>query len=125
MCRPDVPCEWTPRWLSDTNNAQKHIACVAFAAVAMSLLLRRRQKHSSNDTGKLTPATAISLEDQTWRSLLCSGRPMFAAKQTVWSQDFRVATFWELRRAGLGMAATRARTSLRMSVAGRGLSNGK
>jgi len=34
-----------------------------FAAVAMSLLLRRRLKDSSDDAGKLTPATAISLED--------------------------------------------------------------
>jgi predicted MFS family arabinose efflux permease len=40
-----------------------YLACVAFAAVAMSLLLRRRQKHSSDDTGKMTPAAAISLED--------------------------------------------------------------
>ena len=40
-----------------------YLACVAFAAVAMSLLLRRRYEHSSDDADKLTPATAISLED--------------------------------------------------------------
>src|SRR6202042_2062446 len=40
-----------------------YLACVAFAAVAMSLLLRRRQKHGSDDAGRLPPATAISLED--------------------------------------------------------------
>jgi predicted MFS family arabinose efflux permease len=40
-----------------------YLACVAFAAVAMSLLLRRRQKHSSDDAGKMTSAAAISLED--------------------------------------------------------------
>ena len=40
-----------------------YLACVAFAAVAMSLLLRRRQKYGSDDAGRLAPATAISLED--------------------------------------------------------------
>lgn len=40
-----------------------YLACVAFAAVAISLLLRRRQKHISDDAGRMTPAAAIPLQD--------------------------------------------------------------
>src|SRR5580658_7821283 len=40
-----------------------YLACVAFAAVAMSLFLRRGQKPTSLDLGIMTPAVAISLED--------------------------------------------------------------
>jgi predicted MFS family arabinose efflux permease len=40
-----------------------YLACVAFAAVAMSLLLRRNRKPISHDTGVMTPAVAIALED--------------------------------------------------------------
>jgi MFS family permease len=40
-----------------------YLACVAFAAVAMSLLLRRRRKHSSDDAGEMTPVAVIPFED--------------------------------------------------------------
>lgn len=40
-----------------------YLACVAFAAVAISLLLRRRQMHVSDDAGRRIPAVANPLED--------------------------------------------------------------
>jgi hypothetical protein len=40
-----------------------YLACVAFAAVAMSLLLRRSEKPVSHDVSGMTPAVAIALED--------------------------------------------------------------
>jgi predicted MFS family arabinose efflux permease len=40
-----------------------YLACVAFAAVAMSMLLRRARKPVSHDAGILNPAVAIPLED--------------------------------------------------------------
>jgi predicted MFS family arabinose efflux permease len=40
-----------------------YLACVAFAAVAMSLLLRRGRKPILHDAGILNPAVAIPLED--------------------------------------------------------------
>jgi predicted MFS family arabinose efflux permease len=40
-----------------------YLACVAFAAVAISLLLRRGRKPNSHDAGGTTPAIAIPLED--------------------------------------------------------------
>jgi predicted MFS family arabinose efflux permease len=40
-----------------------YLACVAFAAVAISLLLRRIQKPISHDIGRMTPAIAIPIED--------------------------------------------------------------
>jgi predicted MFS family arabinose efflux permease len=40
-----------------------YLACVAFAAVAMSLFLRRDPEHNSHDPGIMTPAVAIPLED--------------------------------------------------------------
>jgi predicted MFS family arabinose efflux permease len=40
-----------------------YLACVAFAAVAMSLLLRRDRRPVSHGAGGLTPAVAVSLED--------------------------------------------------------------
>jgi predicted MFS family arabinose efflux permease len=40
-----------------------YLACVAFAAVAMSLLLRRIRKPISYDIGRMTPAIAIPIED--------------------------------------------------------------
>jgi predicted MFS family arabinose efflux permease len=40
-----------------------YLACVAFAAVAMSLLLRRSRKQTPHDLGIMTPAVAIPLED--------------------------------------------------------------
>ena len=36
-----------------------YLACVAFAAVAISLLLRRHPKHISDDAGKITPANPL------------------------------------------------------------------
>lgn len=40
-----------------------YLACVAFAAVAMSLLLGRSRKRIPNDAGGMTPAIAVPLED--------------------------------------------------------------
>jgi predicted MFS family arabinose efflux permease len=40
-----------------------YLACVGFAAVAISLLLRHGPKHISAEAGKMTPAAAIPLED--------------------------------------------------------------
>jgi predicted MFS family arabinose efflux permease len=40
-----------------------YLACVGFAAVVMSLLLQRRQKHISGDAATMAPAAAIPLED--------------------------------------------------------------
>jgi hypothetical protein len=40
-----------------------YLALVAFAAVAMSLFLRRGRERNSNDPGTITPAAAIPLED--------------------------------------------------------------
>ena len=40
-----------------------YLACVAFAAVAISLLLRRNSTHISNDADKMVPAGAVFLED--------------------------------------------------------------
>jgi predicted MFS family arabinose efflux permease len=40
-----------------------YLACVAFAAVAISLLLRRSQKHIYDDAGRMTPADTNPLED--------------------------------------------------------------
>ena len=40
-----------------------YLACVAFAAVAMSLLLRRGREQNSHGPGIMTPAVAIPLED--------------------------------------------------------------
>jgi predicted MFS family arabinose efflux permease len=40
-----------------------YLACVAFAAVAMSLFLRRGREQTSHDPGVMTPAVPISLED--------------------------------------------------------------
>ena len=55
------------RWYDRAGSYQPrfivYLACVAFAAVAMSLLLRRRQEHVSDDLGKMTPAVAIPNED--------------------------------------------------------------
>jgi predicted MFS family arabinose efflux permease len=40
-----------------------YLACVAFASVAISLLLRRSHKPFSHDAGGMTPAIATALED--------------------------------------------------------------
>jgi nitrate/nitrite transporter NarK len=40
-----------------------YLACVAFAAVAMSLLLRRGRQPTSQDAGRTAPAIAIPIED--------------------------------------------------------------
>jgi MFS family permease len=40
-----------------------YLACVGFAAVAISLLLRLPQKHISDDARKMIPAAAIPLQD--------------------------------------------------------------
>jgi predicted MFS family arabinose efflux permease len=40
-----------------------YLACVAFAAVAMSLFLRRSREQNSYDPGIMTPAVTIPLED--------------------------------------------------------------
>jgi hypothetical protein len=40
-----------------------YLACVAFAAVAMSLFLRRVREKNSHDQDIRTPAVAMPLED--------------------------------------------------------------
>jgi hypothetical protein len=55
------------RWYDRAGSYQPrfivYLACVAFAAVAMSLFLRRVRGQDSHDPGTMTPAVAIPLED--------------------------------------------------------------
>jgi MFS family permease len=55
------------RWYDRAGSYQPrfivYLACVAFAAVAISLFLRRAQEQTSHDLGVMTPVVPISLED--------------------------------------------------------------
>jgi len=55
------------RWYDRAGSYQPrfivYLACVAFAAVVISLFLRRNREQASYDKGVMTPAVPLSLED--------------------------------------------------------------